>query len=371
MRRFLLFLVVSFAAAAGGPARAVEVRLPDQAEVSGDYIGLAEIAQFMGATTREATALEGVFLGPAPRVINRGYVVLRIESAGLALADVRVTGASSTVVTKRGGAAPAVELVPVGLARSSADGGAVSPVGGPAAPPRADQSAARSRVAVAAAAAVREHVVARTGWRLDDVVVEAASVALANDRLPALDAALKVTGVRTRAVKDERDYLGQVSFSFDLVAGETAMPGVVGTFRVQRWAETVTARRAIATGAVIRADDLSVERRLLTRGDGDTFESPSGLVGQQAAMAVAAGEPVSRRAVRLTPAVKNGESILVATGAARRRAQALRDGLLGDYIPARYEVAGRPAGAPVLVRVTGRGTATPDAVAGEDRKQTE
>ncbi len=179
-------------------------------------------------------------------------------------------------------------------------------------------------------AGVRDFVLAQYNGRRDDLEVEVGALDK-RLRLPACPRRLEIslapgTSLAGRTTVGVR-CTGTVGWSLYVPV------------RVRRFGEVVIARRALARGQILGADDLALERRDLFALPGAPLTEPGQLLGQMVRQPLAAGTVLQSTMLTSRKLVRRGDAvtILVETGAVNVRASgiALADGATGERIRVR------------------------------------
>ena len=108
---------------------------------------------------------------------------------------------------------------------------------------------------------------------------------------------------------------------------------------VMRHAQVVVATHALARGAVISANDVTLTRRAITDRRMDFLTDTTQAIGQIASRAIGAEQVLGTTNVKLPHLVKRGDDVTLASVgggiSVRVRGKAMVDGALGDHITVR------------------------------------
>lgn len=305
---------------AGWSAEGAELRLREEATVAGGMIRLGDVAQIAGD---DQAALGGVLLCPAPghgkeRVLRRGEICELLSLAEIDARKLHWTGAYQIVIRR-------------------ADGRAIRPAiakGGAKAASSVEQSVQHALVSY-----LQTHQPGDAAWSV--------APAIPSRYWSPLKEAQQIAVVGGQAPFTGRQ-------SFEIVAQvqghERRIPIEA---EVARLPKAVIALRAVASGEVVRPEDVE-SRTLPTEFTGsDRLLTHDEVVGRETTRGLNAGQPITAADLQLPRLVHRGDKVTVSSLAAgisiTTSGKAAQDGALGDSIPVELEGPKRQ----VLAKVVG------------------
>lgn len=302
------FLLLTVALATSTARAGALVSFRPTANVTEGIVTLGDVADIRHADPAVVQRLTAIIVGPAPdagreATISFEAVRSRLMAAGVGLADVEFSGASSITVKGESpaGAAPAAKK------------------------PRTVPADARQRAERAAAAAVRRHLSSRVGAASIAVAAEVAENDVA-DLARAETQGFEVSG-------GAAPWFGRQTFTLRFLdPAERVREGRVDCVVSQR-PSVLAARYALPKGQVLRPDDLVWKK---SEFDTAGATDPAQLLGRETQQALRAGQPIPPDAVRAIPLVRNGQFVTVTSRrggiSARRLMKAKGDGAAGEVI---------------------------------------
>ncbi len=315
VRRFaaLVACVVSWPAltAAGGAAVAHaeidgRLTLERNATVDAPVVRVGDVAALEG----NARALADVDLGPAPepgstRRLSGASILRRLTEAGLESATMRYRIPATVVVTRA--------FQEIGVAELD----------------RAAEQEIAARLA--------------PGERLRDVAAAAAV------RIPPgpYETRLAPIGAARGAVR---------RFDLTLVQADATVGSVPVHATVEAFGPVVTARRAIARGTVLAAEDLAVEQRDLGAVPGGVVRSPAEAIGKQTDVALTPGAALMVQALASPLLVRRGDVVTVVVETPGMRLSLPADALEAGAAGTRVRAVNRRSKQEIEGQVVDRGT---------------
>ncbi len=124
---------------------------------------------------------------------------------------------------------------------------------------------------------------------------------------------------------------------------------------VEAFGPVVTARRAIARGALISADDLAVEERDLGGPSTALVRNPADAIGKEANVALAAGTPIAAQALASPLLVRRGDVVTLVVETAGMRLSLPGEALEAGSAGARVRAVNRRSKQEIAGHVVDRG----------------
>lgn len=325
--RFCLLLLGLALFAGGALAGPCAVDLRPRATVEGTHVRLLDVA---GITGGDGVAFDvgAVFLGPVPAAgttvtFTRHQVEQRLLAHGFSRREVQVTGAPRVRVAREGGHREAVsEKTPTPAVAKAAE---------PAPPATVDHTAS-------IAAAVKQYV--RSQWSGADLKVEVRVAETKTGPFKGGTVSLfrVLQSVPARPVGSVRLRLGAYDGK-QLLLGHV---DVRATVSVER--PVLVAARQLARGAILQAEDLTLEHQDVRRVHGALVRRAA-VVGRQLTRSLAPGQAVDTQCLRVPPVVARGEPVTVVAHhgsmVVTHRGVALQTGGLGQVVEVRNQNSGK------------------------------
>jgi len=306
---FCIAALTMFATVESGAvaARAAEFQLRAECRCPAPVVTLGDVAQVFDADARQADALAALELFPAPPAGRQRFLRLRqlqdlLIVRGIRLAEHRFSGSSQVVVSGSGEQADA------------AGEGSVS---------ASTMKRSERLVREAVVAWLRRHASETEPWDTDVTLNDgqARLVATAGGELSARGGMPPWVGIQRFEVTGGPPE-APVRFAID--ARVTLPPAVV------------VAARSIPRDAVIRAEDVELQRGTPGDPSGDWFHSIDEVLGQEVVRAIPDGKVLERNQLRPPLLVRRGEAVTVYARSSgirvRVTARARENGSLGDLI---------------------------------------
>ncbi len=303
----LLMCAASIACAAPGAA----VSLKTEAQVRGAEVLLGDVASIQSTDASLASRLKGVRLGQAPwpgytATFSSGHVALMLKAAGLASAQVSLTGSPSVRVSRAFRTVSGEDLVEA--ARAVLEGAWDGPE------------------------------------RIECEVLRLPAPV----KVPDGDVALAVSpGLRPRP--------GLMTVPVDIVVDGKRERQIAVSVRVKVYSQVVTLLRAVARGQVLDAADLTLEERDLAGGASSAVTDVAAAAGQRTVRPLPAGAALRQSDLQVVPLVHRSATVtILASGGrvtVRSSGQALEDGVFGQVIRVRPDHSREP----ISARVCGEG----------------
>jgi flagella basal body P-ring formation protein FlgA len=275
-------------------AAPVTITLRDLAEVKGDAVRIADVAQVLAEPAEVAALIETVAVTNAPE-INASLTVTED--------DVRA----------------ALAKLPLDMSCITIDGA-----------PRVTVSRAGQTITVEdLKAAVRRHVLEHTGLAAEDVLCEFVGEPRAF-AVTSGDVTYLVVPV------SNKPYSGYQAFSVCVRVDGVEAASTRVAVKIRVFQPVVVTQRRLTRDEAIGAEDLALERREVTASLGDCFARTADVVGKRATRSVSAGVVLTDAMVGQPLAVRRNDSVtLVARrGAVRVRTKgiALKDACVGESV---------------------------------------
>ncbi len=288
-----------------GSLPAAEIRLRSEASCAGPVVTLGDVAEVVAGDVEQAQTLAAVELAPTPppgteRYLRFREVQDRLLARGVNLAEHQFSGYAQTRL----------------VARPAARAEAPKPLQATAI------EKARRQVAEAIAEHLRQTAASGEAWtaavRLDDVQA----------RLVAGGSGVTVRG-------GQAPWTGPQRFVVNVATAQgTQAFAVEAEVGVQ--AAVVVARRSIARGAAVRADDVELASDPSGLAPGQPFRAIEEVLGKETTRAIPVGEVLDAASLRAPLVVRRGEVVTVHArhGGVRVRtiARAKDDGALGQTV---------------------------------------
>lgn len=337
-------------------AQARAVRLWPKALVDEPAVRLGDVAQLAGFEEPGKTVLADFVVAEAPApgqrlVVNHRELIAKLRAAGLNLAEVHVSGATTCEVSR-----PSAPSEPAGPIRDE-------PARAPAPPVFPAESGGRADRTLEDA--VRSHIRAV----LADYGGE---VQISFNRSARLRSALSLARPRFafRVYLDHPVPLGLVGLRVEVLENGRVVQTVPVAAEVALLRRVVVARRPINRGMTIAEKDVALAIRRFTDAEGIGATSLAPLIGQQARRFIDQGEMLAARDVQPVPLVKRGQLVTVYHRQSgimiKTVGKALEGGSYGDVIPVKNESSRRSFDAmitgPQTVEVRAPGPGAADGV---------
>ena len=296
--------VVSFTSA---PAWTAEIQLRSECRARGPVVTLSDLADLSAADPQAAASLGAVELFPSPTAGRQRFVRVReiqdlLLLRGVNLAEHRFSGASQVAVLSTVEPARAAEPRPLMPAQAR----------------KAERQAGEAIVRY-----LQERVSNKEQWTVNAPLDATAARAVAN------------AGARIAVRGGADPWVGSQRFELtvDTPDGPQAFPVDA---QVSVPSATVAAARSLPRGAVIRAEDVRIQKAAPGENPSEGFHSPSEVIGQETTRAVAEGKALDRDSLRPPLAIRRGEVVTVYARNSgirvRTTARAREDGSVGDLI---------------------------------------
>gem|GEM_PF-3077470 len=104
---------------------------------------------------------------------------------------------------------------------------------------------------------------------------------------------------------------GNYSLRYEIIRGGAIIKTISASVRVSIWADVCTANRKIKRGESIALDDLTVERREVTRNFDKVITSANDLLDMRAAKSIQAGGVIERDMMEVTPVISRGDEVII------------------------------------------------------------
>jgi flagella basal body P-ring formation protein FlgA len=289
-------------------ATAAELRLRAECNPSGPVVTLGDLADIESADARQTAALAATELFPAPSAGQRRTVQVReiqdlLLLRGVNLTEHRFSGSSEV----------AVQTVP---ARSRAA------INRPL--PAMETARIKRRISEALQKYLAEHAAAPEIWVVEFDLTDEQARSLADPVLPII-----VAGGCA-------PWTGSQRFDFGVDNAKVASHVAIEV-KVRIVPPIVVARRQLPRGAIIREDDVSLQRLATADKIPGALDAIEDAVGRELVRPVAAGGPVATDSLRAPLAVHRGDpvTVFVHSGAVRIRtdARSREDGSVGELVP--------------------------------------
>ncbi|MBW1980674.1 MAG: flagellar basal body P-ring formation protein FlgA [Deltaproteobacteria bacterium] len=307
----LAALVAGIILAWSSPAAcALEIRIHEQAEVTGSLITLGEVASFSGQSDAQLAELKQIVVAHAPAaggrlVLDRKFLSYKLK-ARLSRPHLSVVLPRQLVVTRRAQTVGKSTLVRI----------------------------------------FREHVKAHMPW-------PPATVRFSNIRVP--EAVLLPVGRFSYKVQTlgKSRYLGTVTLLATLFVDDVRQRAVRLSGRVEVRQQVVVAARDLRRRQKIQRGDLCSKTVDLARMPGGVLTDVSDAIGMQTVQPLRAGEVVLSRMLQRAPLIKRGDRLVIVAESACLKVvttgRALEDGYEGSAI----RVANLSSGKEIIGRVLG------------------
>lgn len=302
-----LAVLVGILVLGGGSTRAALIRLRTQCQSSGTAVTLGDLAEITAADLRQAEALAGIELFPAPSGPRQRFVRLReiqdlLFLRGVNLAEHQFSGSSQVTVLGRG---------------NPADDGPERPL------PPSLLKTANLRVIESVVQYLQEHVSADSPWTVETEIDPRRAPLVVNpaQEIQIAGGAPPWTGPQRFQVTVDAPE-GAVQFELDARLG-ISPPVVVAT-------------RSLPRGVVIRAADVELQRGVQPSQRSEGFHSIDDALGKETTRAIPEGKVLQQEAVCAPVLVRRGEVVTVyarSPGISVRTFGRARDsGSLGEVI---------------------------------------
>jgi flagella basal body P-ring formation protein FlgA len=293
-------------------ATAGEVKLRGYYQAQGTLVRLGDVAEFTQVTDEDRAAIESLLLFPAPqaglaRRVTAQDVREILSLHGVSLPKLRVTGECRVEGSNGSDATPSEAVV------------ASHQVAEPAV---ADSAASKEHLATRVVAYLQTKERIRTQWQVKPALTDAQATAIEAMQRP------EISG-------GQAPWVGRQVFN---VRDQNAVSKKAMTFKadVERVAQAVVSRRALAAGAIVTADDVEIGEVNPLALTNSAMLNLADVLGKEVKQAIAANQIVQTQSLRRPLVIKRNELITVYSLAAgiqvKATAKALADGALGDVI---------------------------------------
>jgi flagellar basal body P-ring formation protein FlgA len=312
----ILWALVGFgilSCAWASPAAALDIKVKDQATVSGGTICLRDIATFVPETDPRVEALSGIDVASAPSPgksvsLNRSFLNYKIGSVLSGREDIRLE-IPATV---------AVQRMAQTISKAQLEG------------------------------IFREHVRSRVQWPPEKVVLE---------KIEAPDeVALPEGKVHWEIWERGNDrYLGHVTLTINFFVDGKQIRNVPVSGKIELRQAVLKAAKKINPGQVLGRDDVHRVTEQNSNLPTDVLTSAEDAVGKKAVRSIQPGQPITARMVEDLPAVKKGSRVLVKARndliSVTTHGKVLEDGRLGEEV----RVLNMSSGKEIFATVKGPG----------------
>ncbi len=288
-------------------AQAAEIQLYPEGRARGPVVTLGDVAKVIASDPQEVAKLSSLELFPAPPPGRQRFIRLReiqdlLMVRGIGLAEHRFSGSSQVAVQGAGETARPTDQRPLS--------------------PTALKSAER-QMGDTIARYLQEQAAGNEGWIVEVSLDGATARAIAGG------------GGRISLRGGAAPWVGNQRFEVTVDTADQPQTFTVEA-RVSKPGMVVVTARSLLRGAVIRPDDVQLQRPAPGEDASNAFRAVGEVVGLETTRALGEGHLLEHEAVRAPLAVRRGEVITVyARGAGlrvRTTARTRDDGSLGDLV---------------------------------------
>jgi flagellar basal body P-ring formation protein FlgA len=291
---WVLVLVGCLLPAGVTSAEALDIKVKDQATVSGSTICLRDIATFVPDTDPRVDALSRIDVASAPSPgngvnLNRSFLNYKIGSVLSGTEDIRVEIPATVAVQRTAQTIPRSQLEHI----------------------------------------FREHVQSRMQWPRDKVVFE---------KLDAPDGVALPEGKVHWEIWDRGSdrYLGHVALTINFFVDGKQIRNVPVSGRITLRQAILKAARKINPGQVLGRDDVHLATEQNGNLSRDVLTDPEEAVGKKAVRSIQAGQPLTSQMVEDPPTVKKGSRVVVRARndliSVTAQGKVMEDGRVGDEV---------------------------------------
>ncbi len=327
MKGLIITAVIAALLGLSVECRAADITLRQSAGVGRGFVRLSDIAVVEGFETEIAAKINSIFCGSSPlpgesRTIVLSYVKMRLEQSGQDVRNIRFKGATEVKVTSS----------------------AIVKISWPEEKPRP-----ASKPAVAEpAGTLKERIVARiVGIIAEREALNPADISITIRRLgrtleKAPDTS-KITSVRQIG---RRGTSSKAVCAVDIDTGKARRSGTV-TADVQIIAAVVVAKRDIAAGTRLAAEDVETARIPISGSPDRFLHSVSEALGKETGRAIAKGEPVPGASAKKPVVMKRGDIVQVTVRCAGKDISVKTTGIvqqsgrLGEMVKVKNAASGK------------------------------
>ena len=276
------------------PAAALDIKVKDQATVSGGTICLGDIAAFVPGTDPRVDMLSRIDVASAPSPgngvnLNRSFLSYKIGSVLTGQEDIRLEIPATVAVQRTAQTIPRAQLERI----------------------------------------FRDHVRSRVPWPPEKVVFEKVEVP-DGVALPEGKAHWEIWE------RGSDRYLGHVALTINFFVDGKQIRNVPVSGRITLRQAILKAARKINPGQVLGKDDVHLVTEQNATLSREVLTDPEDAVGKKAVRSIQAGQPITSQMVEDPPVVKKGSRVLVRARndliSVTTHGKAMEDGRVGDGV---------------------------------------